>query len=462
MKDACYAMVIRGTGYHAPAWGEIEVLKDHLFCIGNDGNIAAVVAPGDSDFTEVQSLYAGRPNYYELHEGQYILPGFVDLHVHAPQWVNAGKAMHVPLEVWLQEVTFPMESNMARLEMADRIYRDVVETTMRHGTTTAVYFGTQDKEATLWLGSICARLGQRGYIGKVAMDNPDECPDYYRDADSKAAIAATEDFIIRLMKRGESTIQGLVPVITPRFAPSCTDEAMAGLGELVKRYDVPVQTHCAESNWEAGYAWSRFGKSDAQVLADFGFMTPKTILAHGTQLTDADVELLVASGASVAHCPISNVFFSNSVLAARKRHEQGLNIGLGTDISGGYSPSMYANIRMAVIASRMLEEGVNSELPAAERGVPNSRIDYRHAFYMATTGGGVALKRKIGLLREGYAFDVQVVDVNTDRSDIRLYPDFDSDEDILQKILFMSNSGNIISLWVQGQEVFRLMRRYHV
>lgn len=462
MRESWYPTIICGTAFHATVWGEIEVLENCLFCIREDGVIAERLLPGSERYDQMKAQYTGQPNYHELKEGQYLLPGFVDLHIHAPQWANMGKALHVPLEVWLQQYTFPLESEIGKLDRADLSYHEIVSTTLAQGTTTAVYLGTQDKESTLWLGAVCGKLGQRGYIGKVVMDNPDECPSFYRDQSTQQALYDTEDFIIRLQKRSEDTVQGLIPVLTPRFTPSCSDEALQGLGDLAKRYHIPVQTHVSESNWEAGYARSRFGKSDTAALASFGLLTDKTVLAHGTLLTDEDAELLAAHGSTVAHCPISNAFFGNAVYPVRKRYAQGVNAGLGTDVSGGFSPSMYDNIRQAVIVSRMLEDGVNAELPPQERGVPDSRIDYRHAFYMATTAGGKALGLPVGLFSEGYVFDAQLIDVNTPFSTIRLHREWDSPEDCLQKILFLANSANIIALWIQGKEVLRKLRRYYV
>ncbi|RKJ59686.1 guanine deaminase, partial [Butyricicoccus sp. 1XD8-22] len=99
---------------------------------------------------------------------------------------------------------------------------------------------------------------------------------------------------------------------------------------------------------------------------------------------DDDAELFAETGTAISHCPISNVFFSNGVLPVAHLHSKGVDIGLGTDISGGFSPSLFDNARQAVISSRMLEEGVDPKLPKETRGVPSSRITMNEAFYLAT------------------------------------------------------------------------------
>lgn len=456
MKEPTNALVIQATAFHTPEWGKLEVLKDYLFCIGTSGKLEQVVSPADNDtYLEIKQQAQVRGNLKILSPGQYLLPGFVDLHIHAPQWRNMGKALHVPLEQWLDKYTFPLEKQMADLQFATPHYEDLIDTTLRNGTTTALYFGTQDWRSSYALAEIAASRGQRAAIGKIAMDNPAECPDYYRDGSVAEAVNDTEKFIDLLLKKEpRSEYALLTPVVMPRFTPSCTDRTLQAMGELAQRYRLPIHTHVAESNWIASYTQERFGKTDVEAMEDFGLLTAHTILAHGTMLTDSDAELLAQQKSTVAHCPISNAFFGNAVYPLAKRFTQGVNAGLGTDISGGFSPSLYDNIRQAIIVSRILEDGVNSLIPAEQRGVEQSRIDYRHAFYCATTGGGEALGLKVGLFAPGYAFDAQVIDINTPDSSIRIFPGYDDEEDVLQKILFLATRANIVSVWVQGKTIF--------
>lgn len=442
---------VLGTAFHAPVWGEVEVLADALFEINAAGTLERVLLPRDADYAKAVDDARANGELEELSATQYLLPGFVDLHIHAPQWENIGNALHVPLEDWLQKHTFPLEQSLTDGEKAAPVFADLVMRSLANGTTTALYYGTQNVDATVLLGEVCQTLGQRAAIGKVVMDNPEQCPDYYRDASADAGIAGTEETIERIMALTDER-QLLTPVITPRFVPSCTPAALKGLGELAERYPIPIQTHLSESDWQAGYAHEHFGTSDAEVLDSFGLLTNRAVMGHATQLTEDEAELVAQRGATISHCPISNAFFGNAVYPVRRRHAQGVKAGLGTDVSGGFAPSIYANIRQAIISSRMLEDGVDANLPAASRGVAESRIDFRHAFYMATTAGGEALHQNIGLFLPGYHWDVQLIDVAAPHSDIVLYSEDDA-QSVLQKILFTANRANITKVWVQGQLV---------
>jgi guanine deaminase len=446
-----FTRVFLGTAFTSKSPKEIHILKDHLFCVNERGRIEKVVAPEDTEYQTI--LVVNQDKLQRLKEGQYILPGFVDLHVHAPQWAQSGTALDIPLYDWLNTYTFPLEAKFSDLDFAQKVYQDVVSTLLAHGTTTALYFATVHKEASLLLAQICAEKGQRGLVGKVVMDNPDQTSEIYRDADTQAALKDTEEFILAVNDLAQTTKQGVYPVVTPRFIPSCTDDALRGLGELAAKYDTYIQSHCSESDWEHGYVQERFQKNDAFALHDFGLLREKSVMAHCNFLNDEDADLFRETGTAVCHCPISNAYFANSVIPIAHLHAKGVEIGLGSDISGGFSPSLYDNARQAVISSRMLEDGVNTTLPADERGVPNSRITINEAFYFATAGGGESLTLPIGRLAEDYAWDVQIIDTTVATAKLPIYTENEDLHDVFQKIMYLVRPENISEVWVQGERV---------
>ena len=453
--DYSFEKVFRGTAFTSRLPQEVRALEDCLFCLDAEGMIRRILHPQDLEYAKVLAAYSGRDSFRELSDGQYFLPGFIDLHIHAPQWAQAGTAMDIPLHDWLDTYTFPLESKFSDLDFARKVYQDLVTTLLANGTTTALYFATIHKEASFLLVQICADKGQRGLVGKVVMDDKAENPDFYRDESTETALADTESFIQLVQELNKTTKQGVYPVVTPRFIPSCTDEALAGLGELAKKYGTHIQSHCSESDWEHNYVLERMHKSDTFALHEMGLLQDKAVMAHAVFLSDADADLFAETGTAIAHCPISNVCFSNGVLPAARFTRKGIDIGLGTDISGGFSPSLFDNIRQAVISSRMLEEGVDPSLPSAERGLPQSRISANEAFYYATAGGGQSLSLPIGRLEENYIWDVQVIDVSAPNAKLPLFDENISMEDLLHKILFLSRPENIREVWVQGECVHK-------
>ena len=126
------------------------------------------------------------------------------------------------------------------------------------------------------------------------------------------------------------------------FVAECR-EMLEALGGVAKQCGCAVQTHCSESDWQHGYAFARHGISDSEVLDRFGLLTRRTVLAHGNLLSPSDMERVKSRGAGVAHCPLSNVYFSNAVFPLRAALAKGLRVGLGTDIAGGTSQDCDSN-----------------------------------------------------------------------------------------------------------------------
>ena len=443
-------MAVQGSAFYCVNENDVRFIKDGLFCIDENGYIGHVYENTDPEFVGVRENYLKEGKLKVLSEDEIMIPGFVDLHNHASQWPQAGTALDRPLEIWLGEYTFPLEAQYRDLEFATRVYKDLVKSTLNHGTTTATYFATVDREPSVLLARICGEMGQRGLVGKVVMDDPVGNPDFCRDQSPEAAVEETEKFIQDVLKIQDSYKQKVYPVITPRFIPSCTDEALEGVGKLVSRYNVHVQTHCSESDWEHNFVKDRFKMNDAQALDHFGYLTDKTVLAHAPFLSEDDVKLLAERKTTIAHSPLSNAYFASSVLPFKEFSEKGVNIGLATDISGGYTPSMYQAIRQAVISSKMLNEGVDPSLPVETRGRKDSGITLNRAFYAATVAGGTALGLPVGKLEEGYAFDVQIIDLS---HNIPMFYPEKKDVDLLHKILLLSESSNIKEVWVQGERV---------
>ncbi|WP_114389541.1 guanine deaminase [Notoacmeibacter marinus] len=443
---------LRATGFHAPVCGEVDSFADGLIAIDGNGVIEAVHRPGEPDYDKALRAATEGGALVDLPDGAILLPGFVDLHIHAPQYPQLGNALDVPLEVWLQSHTFPLEARYADLAFARRSYTVLVDDLLASGTTTAVYYGTIHDEANRLLADLCIEKGQRAFVGKVAMDNPAECPDYYRDESVDAALKATTGLIDHIRSHPDNEDSLVRPIVTPRFIPSCTDDLLAELGALAKEHDCHTQTHCSESDWEHGYVIERHGMSDTESLDRFGLLRAGTVLAHGNFLSASDMEVIEVRQSAVAHCPLSNIYFSDAVFPLKAALRKGLRVGLGTDISGGPSASMFDSVRSTVSSARQLERGTDPSLGRDERSTQGDvRIDFREAFHLATAGGGAAVGLPVGAFAPGFQFDAILIDPEAASGTIRLWPELYEGDQVLQTILFTASRANIASVWVGGQ-----------
>ena len=180
-------------------------------------------------------------------------------------------------------------------------------------------------------------------------------PEYYRDASAAQALKDTEATVAHMLKidPGRDTIS---PIVTPRFAPSCSSQLLQGLGDLAKMQDLPIQTHISENPSECALVASLFPAHPhyAGVYEAHGLLTPRTVLAHAVHLSASERKLVKKRGCGISHCPVSNTSLSSGLCPVRQLLDEGIEVGLGTDVSGGYSSSILVAAREAGMVSRIV------------------------------------------------------------------------------------------------------------
>jgi guanine deaminase len=222
-----------------------------------------------------------------------ISPGFVDAHLHLPQFDSIGLSGMTLLD-WLSSAIFPAEAKWADEQYAAEMTRRVVRQLHSHGTTGVAAYATVHHEATVGAMRVLAEAGFEGIIGQVLMDR-EAPPELIRPARQLLAEAA------RL-----ATVGRMRPAVTPRFALSCSGELLSGAGGLAAATGWPIQTHLAETWLECERVAELFdGATYTEVYRRAGLLTPRTILAHGIHL-DATARVAIADAkAVVAHCPVA-------------------------------------------------------------------------------------------------------------------------------------------------------------
>ncbi|KAJ5719493.1 hypothetical protein N7493_007948, partial [Penicillium malachiteum] len=362
---------------------------------------------------------------------EFFFPGFIDTHIHAPQFPNIGLFGSAGLLDWLNEYTYPVEASFGtksdpKNQQTDpkdtppeglRVYDEVVARTLAHGTTCASYFATIHVPATNALAALCHIHGQRAFIGRVCMDNHHECPSYYVDQSAEEgfnATISTIDYIQTLDPNGTL----INPIITPRFAPSCSNESLDGLGKLAASYNPPlyIQTHIAETTDEIALVQRLFPESSsyADVYDKAHLLTNRTILAHGVHLTKDERTLIRERGSKVAHCPASNSALGSGLAPVRIMLDEGLTVGLGTDVSGGYSPSMLEVARQACLVSRLLQYSAEyQEMTGNTTFDGSEKLSVEDSLYLATRGGAavVDMADDIGGFDNGMIWDAQLIEL---------------------------------------------------
>ncbi|KAK7956350.1 Guanine deaminase [Apiospora aurea] len=416
-----------GTFVHSKSLNQLDYLHDAAVAVDTSGKIVAIEPRCGHQGKAVETMCsklgweAAEVQVQACNEGRFFFPGFIDTHIHAPQYPNAGVFGSSTLLDWLNKYTFPMEASLAALPRARRVYGQVVRRTLSHGTTAAAYYATIDVAATNLLADLCLAAGQRAFVGRVCMDRL--APDYYVDEGGPAAVLARTRETVDHMRRIDPAGDLVAPILTPRFAPACTPETMAALGALARAEDLRVQTHISENVGEIALVRELFPDAAdyASVYDGFGLLTPRTVLAHAVHLSEAEAALVRDRGAKVAHCPCSNSALTSGECRVRWLLDRGVDVGLGTDVSGGYSASVLEAARLACVVSRHLSMPYNaqgdcsrapSKIDDAER--ERAKLSVEEALHLATRGGAtvLGLERKVGGFEVGMEWDAQLIGLN--------------------------------------------------
>lgn len=463
-----------GTFIHPTAPNELTYLHDTaVFVDGATGKIAAIEPAAAQDevlvrlgwtAAETQTHDVSTSNTTSSSSGgkRFFFPGLIDTHIHASQYPNAGIFGKSTLLDWLNTYTFPLEASLGQdLAKARRVYGRVVRKTLSHGTTTAAYFATTDVAATQVLADVCLGVGQRALVGRVCMDEARMCPAWYRDESAAESLAKTREVVAYVQGR-DPRGELVRPIVTPRFAPSCTAAAMRGLGEMARAGGLAVQTHVSENEGECDLVAELFpeetkgGKGYVGVYEAFGLLGERTILAHAVHLSEQEVKMVAETGSGVSHCPCSNTAITSGAARVRWLWDRGVDVGLGTDVSGGYSPSVLEAARQASLVSRHVAMGLK-EGEEKER----AKLSVEEVLWLATRGGAklVGLEGRVGGFEVGMEWDAVLVDLGGvgedgegDDGNVDVFG-WESWEECIAKWLFNGDDRNMRKVWVMGRLV---------
>lgn len=369
--------------------------------------------------------------------GNLVIPGMVDLHIHAPQYAFRGLGMDMELLDWLKTYTFPEEAKYADMEYADKAYGIFVDRMKNSATTRASVFATVHRGATILLMDKLEEAGLVTYVGKVNMDR--DAPENLREPSADYSAFDTFGWINKIQGRYENTM----PILTPRFLPSCSDYLLNELHEVREAYDLPIQSHLSENPGEVALVHELFPKAAfyGAGYEHFGLFggSSKTIMAHCIYSGWDEIDLIRRNGVYVAHCPASNMNLASGIAPIRKYLEMGIKVGLGSDVAGGESESIFRAISDAVQVSKLYWRLVD------QRCKP---LSFEEAFYLATVGGGDFFG-KVGSFDPGYEFDAVVLDDD----ELCLKNDLTIEQRIQRDVYLQADGSCIIAKFARGRQI---------
>lgn len=366
-----------------------------------------------------------------------IIPGLTDLHIHAPQYSVRGFGMDLELLDWLEENAFPEEARYEDTEYAARAYRIFTDSLRKSAVTRACVFATVHRPAVMILMDTLEKSGLETFVGKVNMDR--NCPGYIGE-ETVESLCETVGWLRDVNERG---YQHTRPILTPRFIPACSDALMEGLKKIQVQQHLPVQSHLSENPQET--AWVKELCPDAEFYGDaydrfglFGGEGCPTVMAHCVYSDDREIARMKERGIYIAHCPESNMNLSSGIAPVRRFLEDGMHVGLGSDVAGGTTENLFRAMACAVQVSKLRWRLADQKAEA---------LTAEEVFYMASKGGG-AFFGKTRSFEKGYDFDAVVLDDSRLKSprplDVRSR---------LERMIYLADEREIRAKFVKGQEI---------
>lgn len=304
--------------------------------------------------------------------GALILQSFADMHLHGPQYEYTGIGMDRPLLQWLETYAFPTEARYTNTAYAREKYRILAHDLIQNGTTQVCMFSSLHTDSTLILMEELEKAGVTGFVGKVNMDR--NAPPYLCETTEES-----EKETLRWLDecRRFSLVK---PILTPRFAPSCSDELLSFLGKLKAERDLPVQSHLSENLGEIALVAQLFPDCPQywEVYDKYGLFDKKTLMAHCVHSDQRERAAMLLRGVHPVHCASSNNSLMSGISPVADMLREGQSVCLGSDVAGGTTLSMLRTIAYSISAAK--DRGSMTQDSA-------HALSIEQAYYMATGAG---------------------------------------------------------------------------
>lgn len=402
----------------------LTTIESSGLAVSKEGVILAV-----GKYSELRKTFP-KSKVIDHGKSSIILPGFVDAHVHAPQYEMMGSCGHSLID-WLEKSAFPTELKYSSASYAKKQYAHFLDDIVSKGTTTAAIYGTTHFDSTWALMDLAEKKGLRSFVGKVLMDQNAPKGLLESPQDAKRNLDALFEKS-RKFKRTRN-------ILTVRFAPTSTEELLTMSGQFCQTHpELLIQTHMAETKAELQWVKELFSrhKNYAAVYEDFGLLGKNTLFAHCIYLSDDERERLKNSGSKIVHCPTSNFFLGSGVFNLKANAS--VHVAMGSDVGGGWDLSMHQTATGAYSAAALHNEFLTPE----------------KLLYLASRAGALALNMSdVGELKANFKGDFVVYDLKKDLRFERRAAHAKSPEEILSCLMILDGSKCVKSVFVDGKKI---------
>jgi len=429
----------RGSIYHCiEENGSLKPIyfDDGLMVVDNkSGKIIDV-----GNFSDLRSSWDISNNLIHFRD-RLIMPGFVDTHVHYPQYKVIASYGTSLLE-WLNKYTFVEEQRFSDEAYADQIANLFLDELIKNGTTSVMTFCTSFKQSVEAFFNAAENRNLRMAAGKVMMDRhaPDELCD-----NPDNSYSDSKELIEKWHNKGR-----LRYAVTPRFAPTSSSSQLKQAARLLNEYPsddqtkgVLLQTHLNENDEEIAWVNDLFPDSNSYfgVYEDHGITGNRSVFGHCIHNTEEEYQRMAKTGSKVSLCPTSNLFLGSGLFELEKLESYGIDVSLASDVGGGDSFSMFKVMNEAYKICRLND----------------FNLDPIKAFYLTTLGAAKVLDMNdsIGNFEVNKEADFIVIDLNATEIISQKNKIAMGVNDILFNLMTLGDDRLIDEVFILGQRAYK-------
>ena len=371
--------------------GPFDFYKGSVFI--KDGVISKIIKESENEHPfEV-------PEKTEVIDGKWktmLFPGFIQTHIHLCQTLYRNRAENIPLLPWLKEHVWPYEAKLTKKTIGISVLTALKEI-LSSGTTAVLDMGTVKHQDVIF--EIMEIAGFRYTGGKAMMDEGVGVPE--------ELLEKTDDSIaesIRLYEQFHLKNNGLLKyAFAPRFVLSCTETLLREVRKLSDQYGIVIQTHGSEHKEEVEYIREKTGYGNISYLDHIDALNDKTVIAHTVHPDDEEIGLIRSTGASIVHCPSTNLKLGSGIAPIYKYIQKGIKVGIGAD---GAPCNNALNIFSELKMASLLQKGINCDAEI---------MTAKDALRLATINGAsiIGESDRTGRIKEGGMADIVVLDMDT-------------------------------------------------
>lgn len=415
--------IFKGNIVHTPTKDAFEIFENQYIFVSEDGLVQEIR----------KELPQGMEQEVIDYTDKLLIPAYTDLHLHPFQYPLIGNGYDSELLEWCYRYCAPAEMLSAEEATERKVCQAVIHDLWKYGSLHSVHFPTVSEHNVDTLMQMLDESGMFAYVGK----SQDDLALFAENADE-----TTEESMqaaLRLAEKYKDS-RRVRYIFTVGWSLDASDDLMRQIHDAALMYQAPFQAHLDENRTEIKWILERHPecRNYAETYEKCGVFGKevKTVMEHCIHTTEEEIAMMRDNGVYVAHCIHSNLDIMSGIMQLRRYIDEGIRVGIGSDISAGHTLNLTDCMRAAVQASKMLAVRTG-KLP----------VSMEEVFYLATKGGG-SFFGKVGSFEPGYQFDALVIDDSSLSLPIQY-----TIKERMERYLYCGDDRQIVARYVLGEEI---------